>query len=357
MKKITLIDYYGNCDASGKSIGHSPKVLGEYSELLQGYYQMEAVLPQCIINEADGRMFDAIYRLPYQVVEEGNRGIGKRILDKLKLFVNISQALRKANGDILWFYRTDFFLFLYIFLCPGHKKRKMICLVYQQKFADGRLGKILNYIYLKGLQKFDGVIYTQKGMKPEHRKTFYMPDYYYDREKYSKYLDVKKEEKVVCLGTMSPYKKLEELVDVFNRNGIPLEIIGKFYDKERAERLRKNANSNIRIQNTILTEHEYYDKLAGALYTILPYDMGQYAGRTSGVLIEALFVQTFPIAPVSLLRENGVEGIGYESLQELSDTEIFKENQAVSERLRQKLHRYPLKSDIQEGITVFLKTL
>lgn len=358
MKKIILIDYYGNCDALGKSVGHSPKVLDEYRELIQGIYEVEAFLPQCIIDEIDCKVFTAVHRLPYQIIEEGNRNILKRVFDKIKLFINTSETLHKADGDILWFYRTDFFLFLYMFLHRKYKKSKLLCLVCQQKFAEGKIGNILNYIYQKGLQKFDGVIYTQKGMKPQHNHIFYMPDYYYDSPKYGKYLDIKKEKKVVCLGTMSPYKKLEELVEVFNKNSMPLEIVGKFYDKKRVERLKKNANNNILIQNRILTEEEYYRKLAEALYIILPYDMQQYVGRTSGVLIEALFVQTIPIAPSDLLKENGLKGIGYESLQELINFDVFESNEEnLPEMLKKELQRYPAKRELEDGIVNFINNI
>lgn len=358
MKKIILVDYYGNCDTAGKSLGHSHKVLNEYQALIDGVYCVEAILPQCVINEVDSNLFSKVYRLPFQIIEEGNRNIVKRIFDKIKLMINIYLALHKTSADIIWFYRTDFFLFFYMFLHRKYKKGKLLCLVCQQKFAEGKLGNLLNYIYQKGLQKFDGVIYTQKGMKPKHNQTFYMPDYYYDSKKYSPYLAVEKEMKVVCLGTMSPFKKLEELVEVFNENGIPLEIIGRFYDKKRAERLRKNANANILIQNTILTEEEYYKKLAGALYTILPYDMQQYVGRTSGVLIEALFVQTIPIAPDSLLNENKLKGIAYKSLQELINFDIFESNKEnLSIALKKELQEYPVKKELEDGILNFIDNI
>lgn len=358
MKKIILIDYYGNCDASGKSVGHSPKVLDEYRELVQETFQVEAVLPQCIIDEIDCGLFDAVHRLPYQIVEEGSRDIVKRIFDKIKLFINISQSLQKADGDVLWFYRTDFFLFLYMFLHRKYKKGKLLCLVCQQKFAEGKLGSILNYIYQKGLQKFDGVIYTQKGTKPQHEHVLYMPDYYYDSEKYGKYLNLEKEMKVVCLGTMSPYKKLEELVEVFNKNGLKLEIIGKFYDNKRYQILKEKANSNIVVENRVITNEEYYCKLAAAQYAILPYDMKQYVGRTSGVLIEALFVQTIPVAPMGLLNDNKMVGIGYEKLEDLGDIRFFKDiPEKVMVDLKQIFYEYPRKEEIREVIRNFISTL
>ena len=50
MKKETIvfIDYCGSCDGEGKAIGHSPKVLMEYADLLKDHYKLEAILPLCV---------------------------------------------------------------------------------------------------------------------------------------------------------------------------------------------------------------------------------------------------------------------------------------------------------------------
>lgn len=324
MKKetITLIDYCGSCDGEGKAIGHSPKVLMEYADLLKDHYKLEAILPLCIHETVKTGTFDRITNLPYQIIEEGNRDLLKRLVDKYKLFRNIGLSNRYSEQKICWYYRTDFFLFLYYFFHRKPKDKTLICLLYQQKFAKGLLGKALNLIFKRGLSKFDAVIYTQKNMKIPHPKVFYMPDYYYDA-KYEPYRKMSKDDKVVCLGTMNPYKELEKLVDVFNANGMKLEIAGRFLDQQRYLDLQNRAKDNVIVENVVLSEDDYYKKLAGAKYSILPYDMKVYEGRTSGVLLESIFVGTIPIAPKRLLEENEVRGIGYDTLQELLESSFF----------------------------------
>ena len=324
MKKETIvfIDYCGSCDGEGRAIGHSPKVLMEYADLLKDHYKLEAILPLCVHESVKEGTFDRITNLPYQIVEEGNRGLLKRLVDKYKLFRNIGLANRYSEQKICWYYRTDFFLFLYYFFHRKPKDKIMICLLYQQKFAEGILGKTLNIIFKRGLSKFDAVIYTQKNMKIPHPKVFYMPDYYYDA-KYEPYRKMPKDDKVVCLGTMNPYKELEKLVDVFNANGMKLEIAGRFLDQQRYLDLQHRAKDNVIVENVVLSEDDYYKKLAGAKYSILPYDMKVYEGRTSGVLLESIFVGTIPIAPKGMLEENEVRGIGYDTLQELLESSFF----------------------------------
>lgn len=338
MKKILMIDYYGMCDQNGQAVGHSPKVLEEYTDLVENDFEVNAAVSPCLIQGVNPKVHK-LYKLKYDISTENAQSILKRITDKIKLFHNIRQVLKLNAYDIYWFYKTDFFLFL--FFCLSGKKRKhytkkFIAQIYQESFGSGIIQKILDRIYRKGMLKFDGIIYTQKDMAATHPNTLHIPDYYYDAGKYKKYESTEKEEKVVCLGTMNPYKKLDELVDTFNRNGYPLEIRGYFFDKNFYRSLCNKINANIVIEDRILSEEEYYKTLARAKYTILPYDMEQYQSRTSGVLIESMFLNTIAIAPMQLLRANQIEGIGYETLAELADASFFCKEYKPDNRAKMK---------------------
>ena len=316
MKTILLADYYGTCDKNGRPIGHSPKVLQEYSGLLDSRYTVGAALSPCLVNAA-GKRFCEVVRLKFDIREHGRKGLWERIVDKLKLFYNIHQVLQIKNYDVIWFFRTDFFLFFYLFLRIKKSRPQIVALTYQEVFGQGKLGAVLSWFYRKGAAKFDGLIYTQKEMAKFHSNAIFLPDYYYSGDKYRKYAQMEKSEKVVCPGTMNPYKKLEEMVKAFNSNGIMLEIKGYFYDKDRFHNLLKLKKENIEIEDIILDEEDYYRMIGEAQYCILPYDMEQYAGRTSGVLQECIFLGTIPIAPAELLRENGIQGIGYKNIMDL----------------------------------------
>lgn len=336
MKKIFMIDYYGMCDQNGQAVGHSPKVLKEYANLIKDNFQVGVAASPCLLKEI-GENFHDKYKLKYDISTVNEQSITKRITDKLKLFYNINTALKIDGYNIYWFYKTDFFLFLFIWLRgPDKRGKKFIAQIYQESFGNGIMRKILNRIYHKGMLKFDGIIYSQKGMTSVHPNALYIPDYYYDSSRYKKYESTEKEEKVVCLGTMNPYKKLDELVNIFNRNGYPLEIRGYFFDKDFYQSLCSRKRNNIVIEDRILSEDEYYEALAAAKYTILPYDMEQYQSRTSGVLIESMFLNTIAIAPMQLLRENQIEGIGYEKIDELSDADYFTKEYAIDNSTKKK---------------------
>ena len=334
MKNILLVDYYGICDTAGNAVGHSGKVLNEYKDLIHNQYKISAALSPCLINEIPEEQtgdFCKIYPLKYNIEADDLSSIWKRIKDKFKLFYNLHQVFEIDNYDMIWFYRTDFFLALYMFFFISGKRKtenkpKIVVLLYQNSFGKNILGQILNHIYYAGFKKANAIISTQEGFKDLGVPALYIPDYYYDARKYEKYRVMEKEDKVVCIGTMSPYKQLMPLVEAFNVNGLPLEIRGFFFDKEQYRRLSESKKENILIEDAILTEEEYYQTLASAKYAILPYDMEQYQCRTSGVLQECVFLDIIPIAPTMLLEQNHIPGLGYHMIEELKDRNFYEQN-------------------------------
>lgn len=325
MKKVLLVDYYGMCNKDGRAVGHSPKVLEEYGELLGESYAVSVAASPCLIKEA-GEIFREKYMLKYDIDSDNEMSMRKRVRDKLLLFSNIKEVLKIGGYDIFWFYKTDFFLFFFLCIHSINRQKKntrFMAQIYQASFGRGGLGVILDWIYRKGMQKFDGITYAQRKMTGMHPHMLYFPDYYYDPKKYKRYETHVKQEKAVCLGTMNTHKKLRDLIEAFRCNGYPLEIIGYFYDKNYYQDLKEDLPSNVILEDRILAEDEYYETLAGAKYTVLPYDMGQYKSRTSGVLIESLFLNTTAIAPRQLLMENQISGIGYDNVEELRNPSLF----------------------------------
>ncbi len=248
---LTMCDYYGMCDETGRCVGHPVKVTKEYGKILKDLgEEIRLVCSPCIIDgvcgenesaavhrsgegsedsmaDTEGTLFAEVIRHPYDIAITGN-GIIKRIADKFKLFKNIKIALR--NKGTIFFYQVDFFFFLYLMLF--YKKsadRKIVILIYHQDFMGGYFAGILKAIYEKALQKINTVIYTQKGAKVPHADAVWMPDFIYRADEYEKYQAIPKEDRVVCLGTMSRYKQIEELIGAW-RAGLPQLIIAGRFD-------------------------------------------------------------------------------------------------------------------------------
>lgn len=326
MKSILLAEQWGSCDAQGKTIGHASKVLNEYVDLLKDSFEINVIAHPNLLKTADKGCFCSIEYLEYSICEEEKKTFVIRIKDKIKLFKNIRRIWKQKGYDVIWFFRGDFFLLFYALFHRKVKGTKYYCLMYHNQYGYGIIAKIVDFIYRHGIRRFDGMIYTQEKMNVPHSNTFYMPDYLYRSDKYCEFIPNKKLDKVVCVGTMNRDKDIEGLVQVFNENGYPLEIIGRFLEREEFEYLKSIAKGNIQIRNEIMAKDDYNRKLGEARYSIIPYKMSAYSGRTSGVLQESMFLQAIPIAPKKLLEDNNIPGIGYNNLQELKKLDFMLQN-------------------------------
>lgn len=322
MEKLLLVEQWGSCDANGKTIGHISKVLSEYLNLLQDHFRISVAVNSNLLHGIDRELFENIHLLDNCICEEENKSILVKIKDKIKVFSNIHKAWNQKGYDVIWFFRGDFFMLMYAMVHRKVKGTRYYCLLYHNQYGSGIVAQIIDFIYRHGIRRFDGVIYTQEKMFVPHNRTFYMPDYLYKPQMYQKYIAEEKDNKVVCVGLMNHDKDLEGIVKVFNETGYPLEIAGRFLDKQYLRYLRSFANENIIIEDVILSKEDYNNKLGNARFAIIPYKMSAYKGRTSGVLQESIFLQAIPIAPKQLLEDNGIPGIGYESLEELISGEI-----------------------------------
>ena len=349
-KKILLAEQWGSCDVQGKTIGHTSKVLNEYVDILKDSLEIHVIAHPNLLETADKGCFCSVKYLEHSICEEEKKTFFVRINDKIKLFKNIHQIWQQKGYDVIWFFRGDFFLLLYALLHRKVAGTKYYCLMYHNQYGKGIIAKIVDFIYRNGIRRFDGMIYTQEKMNVPHSNTFYMPDYLYRSDKYCGFISKEKIDKVVCVGTMNRDKDLEGLVQAFNENGYPLEITGRFLEREHFEYLKGIARENIQIQNVILSADEYNCRLGEAKYSVIPYRMSAYSGRTSGVLQESMFLQVIPIAPKQLLEDNKVPGIGYNNLDELA-----KSVTCLSEIDRQTTEDNMIKQILQDQKVVLQK--
>lgn len=338
MKKVCMVEYQGRCDAQGRAVGHAPKVLWDYLQLIRNDCEVSVFAPKVILKELPGedrKNEDSLRAkvLPCHIVMKGKTPLWEKITNKLHMFQNIRSALKYADADILWFFNVEYYLMLYLFL---HKKpkQKIVCTLFLDGYhADARAGLkakavagIKQWVFEQAQKKISLIISTGKQFTFQNCRWEYIPDYYDKKELYEPYRrressGAGKEERAVCLGTMGNGKQLEEMVKAFVRIGYPLTVAGRFYDPERVKALRTTAgegNGTIEILDRYLSEEEYLSLLSRAKYTVLPYPPQNYATQTSGVMQEALFVDTVPVTYRAILEGNGILGVGFENWEELS---------------------------------------
>ena len=77
------------------------------------------------------------------------------------------------------------------------------------------------------------------------------------------------------------------------------------------------ASDNVTIIDKYLSDEEYMDMLSSARYAILPYSKSAYTNQTSGVLQEAMFVNTIPIARREVLTVNEIPGMPFDEWSDM----------------------------------------
>lgn len=310
---ITIVDYISHSDESNKPMGHPIKVINEAIDLLVPFTSVEVAASKNHIGEVKNTDRIKLKELPYHINAFSEDKMGNLI----KKWKNLRELFRSQIG-IKWFINVDFSMFLYLFLFGSKKNKIWITLCYNP-LKDLVVWK--KKIIIHVLNKADLIIVTNKNfLKAVPGNVVFIPDYYYKEELYRKYQCSSKKNQVVCLGTMGETKQLEDLVEVAKSLSIPVIIKGNFaHDIERFNRLKKQAEGykNIFVENKYVGNDEYYKTISESEYVILPYDMTLYDERTSGILLETVFLRSVPVAPNKLLEYNNIEGIGYDLMSEL----------------------------------------
>lgn len=321
-KKIIVVDYIGNSNEEGIPIGHPIKVVDEYINLInKDLFDTKVICP----SNYEGIMNNKIDKtLDYYINLSSNKKINDKIKDFIKKYKNIKKSVQEADKeDIIWFINVDFVLFVYLTLSNKKKLNNTMLNLYMYKYSFGSFKTIKNYFIEKSVKKAKLILKTNPRLKfPTNSEVIYIPDYYYRRDQYDKYIKPDKKEEVVCLGTMNNDKMIEEVIDIFKDKNIKVKIMGHFFDKERYMKIKNNISSNIILEDRYIEKDEYYRIMGESKYAILPYREDVYMERTSGVLIESMFLNTIPIGNEKILKFNNVKGIGYSKISDLKSVDL-----------------------------------
>lgn len=318
-KKIVIADYLGPADKDGTPIGHLLKVIYDLHDLLSDDVELSYAVCSNYADKLDDRF----------VIEETLPPIPddmpryKAIMLRLK---NIQKTLK--TNDAVWFINVDVYFFLLMPFIRASKKQIYIT-NYRDYVNTGSFLKRLLYNITN--KKIFCEFTTCRGVVRSNH--VYIPDYWFDEDFYDKYKKLEKKKQVIFCGTMSVAKDINGLIEAFNANKQPLSIAGRFAEEKMYnEAVSLITGSNIEISDRKLTDDEYCSLIGSSMFVVLPYKRECYQGRSSGVILEALFMDTIVIAPKFLLDYLGIEGIGYENINELEAFSV--EDIAETEVLR-----------------------
>lgn len=334
MNKITLVDYIGNCDAKGEVTGHAAKTLQETKEMLSDSYDVSMVVTPPYAQFFDDRCITSV--LPYESSPQRQSSKFKKIGLYIKKICAVRNIVKSEST--IWFVNTDFWLYVGLLFSKKKKGQKIFATNYLDFYSKKNLK---NFIYNCAVKKIDCVFHTNVELK--RAKHQYVPDYWFDKRKYDKYLTEEKQNDVYICGGINAGKDIMGTIDAFNANGQTLMICGKFSSQSVYDEAVAKAHKNIRIENTRLDDDAYYRELAKHRFVLLPYREESYSNRSSGVVLESIFLGNIVIGPKFLLRQLGITGIEYDSIHDLKKLNlsevkekekyyIKKQNEALTNR-------------------------
>ncbi|MCK4762374.1 MAG: hypothetical protein KAW12_09275, partial [Candidatus Aminicenantes bacterium] len=350
LEKIYIIDYVGQSDDLGKPVGHPVKAVKEAVELLAGAVNVGLIMPRNyeaeFNDEKNSIKFFLKYHSKINISNFFNRAAS--FWGKIS---NLMRVFRNVEEGILWFINPDFLLYVFMCFFPFlvKKKRKIVLTLYMEGFGRSRnlRGRVKDFFFRRAIHKVDLVMKNSEKISVAGREVFchtvvpgfpgacgtaakrltpcprgglFYPDYIYSEDKYKQYR-VEKQDYILCAGLMNRARDLLTLIDVYRRSGIELKLKmpGYFPDKNLLREALECAAGDKRIEivDAYLNGADYYREIAGARFSILPYKKSSYFRRTSGLLLESIFLDTPVIAPAFLLEFTGLPGIAYEKLEDM----------------------------------------
>lgn len=341
-KTVSMVEYQGRCDEKGAAVGHAPKVLKEYFDMIKDEYRVTIFAPDTIIKSLpdDTSLHSGadIFRLPHHIIMKSGSSVFKRAMDKVHMFRNIRGALKHSPDRVVWFFNVEFYLFLYLAIF-GNMNKKIVVTMFYDGFHTGGSAALKQKIFEAGQKRVSLCISAGPSFRFRNMRSVFIPDYACDEDIYGPFRNAVKEPYAVCIGTMNDGKQLEELISAFKKTDFHLVVAGRFYDKERVEALKKTASSNVEIRDAYLENDEYLTLLSRASYVALPYNSANYAFQTSGVMQEAVFLGTVILTHKDILEGNRIPGVGYLSYQEIND-DLLAANAANIARNEEILREY-----------------
>lgn len=316
--RVLLTDYLCVSNKDGIPIGHGKKVLSEmYNMLSEGFE---------VLVYATAQYFEkGPTKLYKEWLVEGKHTAPKNLYQKIGCYYiklkHIMNSLFAHGVDVVWFTNIDSTLLQVLALLPiAHKK--IVITVYRDVLQDSlKQGKQKRVLIRRGLEKCDLVVATNRNLRFKDIKMVYLPDYVYSNI-YEKYRSKTKSIELLCIGTIGRGKDITGLIKAVNNTELSLLIAGLFKDTSLYEKCIKIKENNVVVKNCIIKDDEYYSLMGKSKFVVLPYNMEQYACATSGVMQEAVFLGATVIAPKQLLEYNSIQGIGYDTIDQIPNLVI-----------------------------------
>lgn len=235
---------------------------------------------------------------------------------------NYVYACLRAKGRYIWYIYVNEKILEMIALFPMN--RELIATTFtdwERCLKDGNYSHIRKRRIEKGLERLHLCITTNPTYKRAEKSVF-LPDYFRTQREKELY-GIQKNKCVTTVGLIREGKNIANTLKLFANHdiGMPLIIKGRISGRiaDELEIERYNKSNNIKICDCLLSDQEYQMALAESMFIFLNYNPKTYRYRTSGVLLESIFVGCIPIAPIEILKNNHINGLAYTNIGQVPE--------------------------------------
>lgn len=318
--EVSIICLNNLLDKSGNTIGHLKKQIEQTIQIL-----LHLGYPQEKIEVIAGRetLKDICCKnkqyLPCHVTDKAN--VDAALEMKAQLTMNYLFTYFRARGKYVWFIFVNENILSMLAVMP--MRRKLIATTYMNwdwYLRDAQyLSKRRKQQIKKGLNRLDLCITTNPTCT-QGKKSVFLPDYFRTEAEKELY-DVPKSDQVASVGLITTGKNVTSVMKLFTKNdiGIPLVVKGRIRNHclTPAQVAHMNRSGKVNVTDCYLRDDEYWKLLAESKFVIVNCNTKIYGNRTSGVLLDSIFVGCIPIAPVEILENNRIKGIGYTNIRQI----------------------------------------
>lgn len=287
MKKAIIADI-SSLSYEGKIYGHFVKAASLFKNVMDEDYDVIVAGSKAYKQNFSS---DSLLELPFSRKKEECKSKIKKIKDFCGELKNTRHVLAEKSDVLIFqsYSKLPIYMGLLLFTIRANR-------IYMIEYQKTEYQGIVQRIQSKALSKINGII-TSSDTVGRHFGIEYIviPDYFYTKptkiDKISPIYDFG------IVGTVANDKMYEDVVA--NLKGCPYTLIiaGKFMDSNRLKNLTEMADDNITIQDKYLTDEEYKEILMKCRYIVLPYNPLTYSGKSSGVVLDALYNNKPVIVP------------------------------------------------------------
>lgn len=327
MSGISIINTINRMTPDLRPRGHYVGTINSYSALFSPEIPVQLVSPPAFRAYFETQAFEAIPDLSDTYATHSRFPKLRRLWHLALSIRQVLLGMKKSKFKAVFFPSPDtafFIIFPYLKLRYPFTRFMFNTYSYQPKYHP-RWGMRM---VMKFAYRMCAVVFISDPT-PYQPNLVYLPDYMYEPRRYSRFLGASKQNRVLIIGGLSlQEKEIVEAIHALGKAQIPVLIAGPI-SNQNDRKLIESASSqykSVELKSGYFPDDHYDQLIAESKFVLLPYRKNRYLHRSSGVVLEATYLNTAVIAPDFLLSHSDIPGIGYSELSEIPNLILKSES-------------------------------